>query len=171
MNIKRGQGFEYFNRRGYLQRALITKVTDDGVEYVRVIPAVSPDGSRVVKSYDDFGAVQAYHKDNVRLNSCPPPFSCFGSQEAAFGKMQSNAVAIADGDTWYAPMDVFVHFCNVLDHGATVAPEDLERVEHHPWPSCNKKELGRSGSDRGKMAQGRFAFVGESEREDEAEYG
>lgn len=34
-----------------------------------------------------------------------------------------------------------------------------------------EKEIGLSGVDRGKMAQGRFAFVGEPEREDEAEYG
>ena len=139
MSIKIGQGFSYVSKSGVVYYGLIVDVIDTNIGWIPVIRAYH-NGNRVV-CYDDFNAEKDKHANNVRLDSCPPPFSVFGTQHNFKNQKIGNSVAVADmGKVRYVPSAIFDTKCVVLDRGQQVSSADMERVFNHPWQSRRQKE-------------------------------
>lgn len=138
MSLKVGQGFViYQQKREYY--GLVINVTDDAVEYVSV-RAVNDGVQPTVKCYDDMGAVYPKDKDNVRLTSCPPPFSnvCGGvSKDCCI----SDAYAVADMDHVHSVSKMcFETLCDIIDNGVCISDKDMETVRHHHMENPLQKE-------------------------------
>ena len=144
MNIEIGQGFRRQRPDGARPfYGLVTGLSDGRVSFVPVMDIYDLSGVRLgrIRCYDDPDAVEKTDKDNVRLESCPPPFSAFGTYSNKDGKPISNSVAIADMRREQSvPMAVFVRGAEVIDGGAKVSDYDMARVYSHPWQSRNQRE-------------------------------
>ena len=140
MSIEVGQGFEVVDLRGRVFHGLITAVSDKNVEWVRVINSESF-GS--VKAYDEVGANYVRERNNVRLRSCPPPFSEIGGMVNYKGEHFSYSVAVADvANAKNMDIDIFRRKCRIVDGGVKVSDYDMEKVFHHPWRDGQRERVG-----------------------------
>ena len=137
-----GHGFEYQLSDGAVLYGLVIGIEDNKVEFVQVHP-IYKDGRDHIVCYDDFDAVEDKHKDNVRLTSCPPPFSDLGFVVNRNGEKVSNAVAMADmNHVKSLSADFFDrNICVIMDGGAKVSDFDISTVYSHPWASRMHREL------------------------------
>ena len=139
MNIKVGQGFNYKNKYGDISYGLIVETNDMGIKWFPVIDV--PSNVRNMCSYDDSRAVYPRDKDNVRLDSCPPPFTAIGCYFNFKHERISSSMVIADLPKMRSmSFSTFGKFCQIIDDGITVSQRDMETVFNHPWQSRRQKE-------------------------------
>ena len=143
MNIEVGQGFVR-RQKGKPEYNLIVGTDGDKIEFIQVLPAYTVVGGTLCRNicYDEPDAIEEKHKDNVRLESCPPPFSNFKTIKLTNGQSMSNSVAIADmGNVKSCSLGYFntAHY-KIIDGGAKVSEMDMNRVYNHPWASRNQRE-------------------------------
>lgn len=138
MNIKVGQGFEFLNDDRKLY-GLVVGISDGTVSFVPVVRIEEGRLSRL--PYDDPRAVYERDANNVRLNSCPPPFSRLGHRFDSDMNRHTNAMAIADmKNVQQMSLQQFQLFCSIIDNGVQVSNKDMETVFNHPWQSRRQKE-------------------------------
>ena len=89
------------------------------------------------KCYDDPDAKYERDRDNVRLRSCPPPFSNFGSYLNFKRDSVSNSFVYANLEKMYR---VSQEKCVVIDDGAKISKQDMNTIYCHPWDSRNQRE-------------------------------
>lgn len=148
MYIERGQGFKFRTKSGKFGYGLVVNVNDESFNYVLVRSIVDTNalGDTIFhRCYDDSDAVYSRDKDNVRLTSCPPPFSVYGNRVNYKGEPISNSYAVADMDRMRKlSFDDFSRYgCQIIDGGVKVSARDLYEVECHPWASRNQRERVR----------------------------
>ena len=139
VNIKVGQGFSYKTKRHTLAYGLIIDVSNTDIRWIPVVSSFV--NGREIVSYDDARAVYPKDKDNVRLASCPPPFSAIGSYFNFKHEPVSRSIALANmTNVKVTSIDVFNrNFC-IVDDGAVISEVDMEKVFNHPWQSRNQRE-------------------------------
>ena len=144
MNIEVGQGFKGYSS-GRPIYGLIIGNTNNNIEFIRVVPVNFKDALNKTRhrySYDEADAVYNRDKDNVRLESCPPPFSDFGTVVSRVHGDMSNSMALANMDrTYHISLDSFLtNKWEILDNGAKVSDFDMSRVFYHPFPRDTQME-------------------------------
>ena len=142
MNIEVGQGFRAVGLSGRVFHGLIIAVSNKNVEWVPVIDSEGY-GRTSVKAYDEVGANYARERNNVRLRSCPPPFSEIGGMVNYKGEHFSYSVAVADmANAKNMDIDIFRRKCRIVDGGVKVSDHDMERVFHHLWRDGQRERVG-----------------------------
>ena len=136
MNVRVGQGFSY--GRGY---GLVLNYDGKYVSYVSVKDPVY-DNSYTQQAYDELEAKYDTDKDNLRLKSCPPPFSDISYN--GFSDNKGKPIAIADmNNIKHISIEMFEFgSCKILDNGVQISYEDMAKVKNHPWP--RQKEIEKT---------------------------
>ena len=122
-----------------MRYGVITRCGDGMVEAVRVLPLTDD-----IFCYDE-GRNYAADRDNVRLESAPPPFSLLCVMEDVG---QCYAVATPYSPVLFAGDELSM--LSVVDDGDKISEEDFDTIFHHPWPEQPEKELApcRCGTEK-----------------------
>ena len=142
MNVEVGHGFLSYDDLGSKFYGLIVGVQNGLIDYIRV-DRIYDEGRDRIRCYDDGDAIKEQDEHHVRLDSCPPPFSAFGSFKNWKGETRSNVVAFVDMlNMQFFPLDLFENgACKIIDNGAKVSEKDMNVVYNHPWVSRMHREF------------------------------
>ena len=160
MSVQIGQGF--VRKRGSTGTfyGLVVGKHDDLIDYIHV-DRIYEDSRGRIRCYDDGDAIKDQDEHHVRLDSCPPPFSAFGSFRNYNGETRSNAVAFADmSNVRSLPSGLFENgACKIIDNGAKVSEKDMDVVYNHPWSSRMHREfLKKDFTELNKDETAKHAF-------------
>ena len=142
MSVEVGQGFSLVDRDNSVYYGLVMGVHGSVIEFVQV-EQIYKDGRNHICCYDDGDAIKERDEHHVRLDSCPPPFSVFGSFRNYKGETRSNAVAFADmSNVRHLPLGLFEDgTCKIIDGGIKVSEKDMNVIYNHPWASRLHREF------------------------------
>lgn len=146
MNMKVGQGIKFYDKDEVTDKltkfyGLIVHASDDSIDVVRVQSLYVPVGDQSFRRsycYDESGANEVQHGNNVQLKDCPPPFT------KTCHNIKGNVYAYANMSRVISFDEAKCRACNVqiIDGGKKISEKDMQTVLHHPWPTQAQKEYG-----------------------------
>lgn len=117
-----------------LHFGLIVKSYDNAIDVVEVLPVRFD-----TVFYDEVSSEKDPNKDNVRLKSCPPPFSevCSESDEVFFNDDVGSCYAVAAVDK---PMHELKSFFTPVESEYEISDDDFDLVLNHLRPRTLQKD-------------------------------
>lgn len=109
---------------------VVTRCRDESIDVTPVFSVASD-----TVCYDESGSIRGRDEHNVKLRSCPPPFSMLCIMGGT-----GQCYALADPNAAFTFYEDDLPLLDILDDGDKISEKDLAEIFDHPWR--DEKEYG-----------------------------